>query len=369
MPCAPNSRAFAASSGLSAFARTFRRRTSSAQPRTVSKSSLICGGTSGDLADDHAAGAAVDRDRVALAQLVAADAHASARRRSISSPSQPATHGLPMPRATTAACEVMPPCAVSTPFAWIIPWMSSGVVSQPTRITDSPRLAALLGGVGVEDDRAARRARRRVEPARRDLELGLRVEHRVQQLVELRRVDARDRLLARDQPLRRHVDRRLQRGRGGALRRARLQEVERAVLDRELDVLHVAVVLLEPRHRLEQLVERLRQPLAHLLDRLRRADAGDDVLALRVHEELAVEAGLAGRRVAREADAGRRAVALVAEHHLHDVHGRADVVRDAVRAPVDLRARVLPRLEDREHRAAQLLARVLREVAARSRCR
>ena len=65
------------------------------------------------------------------------------------------------------------------------------------------------------------------------------------------------------------------------------------VLDRELDVLHVAVVLLEPRHRLEQLVERLRQPLAHLLDRLRRADAGDDVLALRVHEVLAVEAVLA----------------------------------------------------------------------------
>ena len=46
MPCAPNSRAFAESSALSAFARTFRRRTSSAQASTVSKSSLICGGTS-----------------------------------------------------------------------------------------------------------------------------------------------------------------------------------------------------------------------------------------------------------------------------------------------------------------------------------
>ena len=66
IPCAPNSRALAASSGVSAFARTFRRRSSSAQPRIVSKSSLICGGTSGDGADDHAAGAAVDRDRVAL---------------------------------------------------------------------------------------------------------------------------------------------------------------------------------------------------------------------------------------------------------------------------------------------------------------
>ena len=54
-------------------------------------------------------------------------------------------------------------------------------------------------------------------------------------------------------------------------------------------------------------VVRLGQDLAHLLDRLRRADAGDDVLALRVDEELAVDARLAGGRVAREADAGRRA--------------------------------------------------------------
>ena len=39
--------------------------------RIVSKSSLICGGTSANLADDDAAGAAVDRDRVALVELVA----------------------------------------------------------------------------------------------------------------------------------------------------------------------------------------------------------------------------------------------------------------------------------------------------------
>src|SRR6266480_7451020 len=58
--------------------------------------------------------------------------------------SQPATHGLPMPRATTAACEVMPPCAVRIPCAAIMPWMSSGEVSQPTRIraSVSPRCAA-----------------------------------------------------------------------------------------------------------------------------------------------------------------------------------------------------------------------------------
>ena len=57
----------------------------------------------------------------------------------------------------------------------------------------------------------------------------------------------------------------------------------------------------------------------------RRADAGDDVLALRVHEELAVELLLAGRWIARERDAGAGIVAEVAEHHRHDVDRRAEV--------------------------------------------
>ena len=43
---------------------------------------------------------------------------------------------------------------------------------------------------------------------------------------------------------------------------------------------------------------------AALGDLLRRADAGDDVLALRVDQEFAVELLLAGRRIAREGDAG-----------------------------------------------------------------
>ncbi len=58
-------------------------------------------------------------------------------------------------------------------------------------------------------------------------------------------------------------------------------------------------------------------------------------------------------------------VALVAEDHLHDVHRGADVVGDAVRPPVHVRARVLPRLEHGDHCAAQLLARVLRELVRR----
>ena len=54
------------------------------------------------------------------------------------SAAQPATHGLPIWRATTAACDVAPPRAVSTPCAAAMPWKSSGDVSMRTRMTFSP---------------------------------------------------------------------------------------------------------------------------------------------------------------------------------------------------------------------------------------
>jgi hypothetical protein len=53
--------------------------------------------------------------------------------------------------------------------------------------------------------------------------------------------------------------------------------------------------------RARELLEGLGHLLAHAADRLRRADARHDVLALRVQEELAVQDVLAGRGVAREA--------------------------------------------------------------------
>src|SRR5262249_46114995 len=134
-------------------------------------------------------------------------------------------------------------------------------------------------------------------------------------------------------------------------------------LDRELDVLHVPEVLLEATHRVDELLERLGEAILHLLERLRRADTGDDVLALRIREELTVEAALAGGRVARERDAGPGALALVAEAHLHDVDGCPEVVRDPMRTAVDLRPRVVPGVEDGTNGARELLPRVLRERA------
>ena len=129
-----------------------------------------------------------------------------------------------------------------------------------------------------------------------------------------------------------HLDGHAQRGRGRALADARLQHEQATLLDRELDVAHVAVVVLEQLHHAEQLLVRLGELVAHRVERLGDADAGDDVFALRVRQEVAVRLVLAGRRVARERDAGAGVVALVAEHHRLHVDRGAEVVGDASRS-------------------------------------
>src|SRR2546428_158331 len=67
----------------------------------------------------------------------------------------------------------------------------------------------------------------------------------MQELVDRGGIDAPDRRLAIDQALPDHVDGDLHRRRGGALADARLQHPQAAALDRELEILHVAVVPLE----------------------------------------------------------------------------------------------------------------------------
>ena len=102
-----------------------------------------------------------------------------------------------------------------------------------------------LGLVGVEHDLARGRARRGRQAGRERVPLGRRVDGRVQQLVERAGIDAQHGLLGRDQPFGDEIDGNLEGGLGGALAGPRLQHPELAFLDRELDVLHVAVVLLE----------------------------------------------------------------------------------------------------------------------------
>ena len=202
------------------------------------------------------------------------------------------------------------------------------------------RLLRGLGFLGREDDLARGRARRGGQAARHDVAGGRGIDRRVEELVEGERVDAQQRLVGRDQPLVDHVDGDLERRRPGALGRAGLEHPQPAALDGELDVLDVAIVLLQrladggefPERVGEQRLERRLVGAGgdprRLGQVLRRAGAGDHVLALGVEQELAVEGLLAGRGVAGEGDAGGRGVAHVAEDHRLDVDRRAPVLRD-----------------------------------------
>ena len=152
-----------------------------------------------------------------------------------------------------------------------------------------------------------------------------------------------------------------------ALADADLEHPEPTVLDRELDVAQVGVVVLQPRRVVAQVRGDGRQPLVEHGDRLGRVRAGDDVLALGVEQDVAVQRRLAGRGVAREEHARRRRRAAIAEDHRLDRHGGAEVVRDALLLPIRARAVALPGAEDGLDRDAELEPRIVRARRRRRR--
>ena len=149
-------------------------------------------------------------------------------------------------------------------------------------------LGHLFGFIWRKDDLSLGGARTCGQSGRENLSGGIRIDCRMQQLIELFRRDASHRSCAIDQFLARHVNRDAHGGGAGAFAGARLQHPELAALDRELAVLHVMIMLFQQlRDRIELLIN-FRQFLFQLADRIRSARAGDDILALRVQEVLAV---------------------------------------------------------------------------------
>ena len=273
MPSAPNSRAFNESSGRSALARTFIVRTSSAQPSTMPNGPVGSGVTTGTSPTTTSPVPPLieitSPSRTVIATALPALSSSRERTtvncffaRSICSASAPQIAGLPIPRATTAAWLTSPPRDVRMPSAAIMPCRSSGDVSGRTRITASPAAADASASSAVNDTLPTAAPGDAFEAGRQHVVLRGRVELRVQELVELRGLDPEDRLALVDQALALHLDRHPQRGHRGALADPGLQEEEAALLDRELDVAHVVVVLLEQRHHVEQLPVALREVVA-----------------------------------------------------------------------------------------------------------
>ncbi len=158
-----------------------------------------------------------------------------------------------------------------------------------------------------------------------------------------------------------HVDGDPQRGLRAALADPDLEHPEAGVLDRELDIAQVRVVAFQPGRVIAQLCRHVRQPRIKDADRLGLVRARDDVLALGIEHDVAVQVGLAGRRVAREQDAGARIRAAVAEDHRLDRDRGPEIVRDPLAPPVCPGAVAVPGREHGLDRAAQLEPRVVRD--------
>ena len=278
-------------------------------------------GLGGDVAGEHRAGGPVERQPVAFAHLRAVhrehpvvDVHRQRGAPHHRALAHAARHhggmaGHPAPRGQHGARRHD---AVEV--------VGCGFFSHQDDVLALP--AAHLGDVGVEDGDTTGRARTRRQPGRDRPLSGCCVDDRVQQLVELLRLDAEHRLVPADQSFAHHVVRDAHGRAHGALAGARLEQVERAALDGELEVLHLAEVLLQRLLHAHQFGVRSREQRGHPVDGERRANARHHVLALRVDQKLAIEALGPGGRIARERHARAGVIADIAEHHRHDVDGR-----------------------------------------------
>ena len=120
---------------------------------------------------------------------------------------------------------------------------------------------------------------------------------------------------------------------------------------------------LEPAHDVEQLVVDLSVALPELDQRHRVADPRHHILALCIGQVVAVDTGCPRRWIPGEGDPGARALPEIAESHDLHVDRCAEIVRDALAAPIEPGTIGVPRPEDREDGEVELLPWILREVA------
>ena len=150
----------------------------------------------------------------------------------------------------------------------------------------------------------------------------------------------------------------------GALAVTGLEHVKLAVLDRELHILHVAVMVLEPVGDLGELLVYIGVGLSELIDAGGGPDAGDDVFALGIHEELTEQSLFAGGGVACEGNACTGVVVEVSEYHRHYADGCSPAGGDLIHLAVEDGPLIVPGTEHGLDGSHELDVGVLRELFA-----
>ncbi len=172
---AEGARACLASSGVSALVRTLSARTSSPQRRSSSISSLISGSRSFGRPEEHLARAAIDRDHVPSldGDALSRDGEASRHRRRSPALHTRTTTVFPIPRPTTAACDVLPAGGGEDAFGGLHPEDVVGIGLRAHQDDLPPFFASSAASAAVNTDRAHRRAGRGADPLGDRLRLAL----------------------------------------------------------------------------------------------------------------------------------------------------------------------------------------------------
>ncbi|MBS1271862.1 MAG: hypothetical protein MAGBODY4_00994 [Candidatus Marinimicrobia bacterium] len=205
--------------------------------------------------------------------------------------------------------------------------------------------------------------------------LFIRIEDGTQQLIQIFRVlHAEQRGFLIDQSLFHHFGGHADCGDGRPLAVPRLEHPEFAVLDGELEILHIFVVCFQFVLDLNQFFVLLRHlgfqgcwsvfGFIDLVNRMRRPNTGNDIFALGVRQIFAVELVLAGGGISGESHAGSGPFTQVPEDHRLHVDRRAPFIRNVVQFAVCDSALVIPGAEDRPDSHPELLFRVFRERLA-----
>ena len=173
--------------------------------------------------------------------------------------------------------------------------------------------------------------------------------------------DASDRLFFRNQFLADHIDGDAHGGMASSFAVPRLQNVEAIFFDGELEVLHVFEVMFKDCTDFHQIFVRGRHFRRQIGNRMRGPYPSDDVFALRVDQIFTIEDFFAGGRIACECNPSRACFSHVAEDHRLHIDCRAPIVRDAVLPPINDRAIIHPRAENRTDCAPKLTGWILRK--------
>ena len=211
---------------------------------------------------------------------------------------------------------------------------------------------------------------------RQGLLLGVRIDDRMEDFVQLSRLDAHDGGRLVDKPFIQHIDCNVQRGHTGSLAGTTLQHPEFPLLDGKFDVHHIGEATLQlGADRVEFAID-LRHGVLHarqmpvlvvpgvIVDRRRGPDAGNHILTLCIHQPFSIKPVFAGGGIAGKGNAGSGGVAHIAEDHGLDVHRGTPVVRNLFDPAVGDGFLAVPTFKHRRYGAPQLFDRVVRKGLA-----